>query len=79
MVFLRRMGEVATLWLPVVAAVLICYTVSAWSSGRQGRPDATSPALPLRPGERRGPSAEEVIERLSGTGPQSAGSAGLVE
>jgi hypothetical protein len=71
MILLRRLGDVVLLWLPVVAAILICYAVSAWSPGVRPRRDLTMPALQLRPGERRGPSADEVIERLER---ESAGS-----
>jgi hypothetical protein len=62
---LRRALDVVLLWLPVVAAILICYAVSStWSPGGQPRSDATTPLPRLRPGERRGPSADELIERF---------------
>jgi hypothetical protein len=73
MFFLRRVGDVLLLWLPVVVAILVCYAVSAWSSAVRPLPDAGAPIPALRPGERRGPSVEELIERLDR---QRAGSAG---
>lgn len=79
MVLLMRVRDVVQRWLPVVAAFLICYAVTVWSRGSQARPDAKIPILPLRPGERRGPSVEEVIERFNRTDPQNASPPGVVE
>lgn len=79
MVLLRRVGDVVQLWLPVIAALLICYAVTAWSAGRQSRPAAGISILPLRPGERRGPSVEELIDRCNRMNPQNASPPGVVE
>jgi hypothetical protein len=72
MMLLRRVGDAVLLWLPVVSAILICYAVSAWSPGARPRSDETAPVLPPLSGERRGLSAEEVIERLGGETPRTA-------
>ncbi len=79
MSFLRRVAGVASLWLPVVAAILVCCAVSAWRQGGQPQPEATVPAPPLRPGEWRGPSADELIDRFQAKAPHSARRASLIE
>ncbi len=71
--FLRRVGDVVLLWSPVVAAVLVCYAVSARLPAVRPRADATMPVPALRPGERRGPSADELIERLERQAHRDAG------
>jgi hypothetical protein len=79
MTLLRRVRDLVLLWLPVVAAIAISCAVSAWSPGSQLRRDANAPVGPPRPGERRGPSADEVIERLEREQRGSAGRASLLE
>src|SRR5262245_2625026 len=80
MILLRRALDVLLLWLPVAAAILICYAVSCtWSPGGQPRSDATMPLPRLRPSEQRGPSADELIERFDREFSRSASRSCLVE
>jgi hypothetical protein len=67
---LRRVVDLASLSLAVIVAGLICCSFTVWWPGVRLRPDAKMPGE-LRPGERRGPTPEEVLEWLNRNRPEA--------
>ena len=71
MIILTRIASRALRWFVVVFAALACCEVAAWTPNARLLSDAAKP-VPAASAEYRGPTVEEVIERLNRRGPEWA-------
>jgi hypothetical protein len=75
---LKRLVDVLLLWLAVGALILACYAVVAPGSEVLPRSDATIPTE-LLPGERCGPTPDEVVEWFNRNRPDDGSPPDVIE